>query len=202
MSERAIREAVRFIRERLHFHRVEFARQVGRHLFENVYMGSVAYFTRKGPKDESIEKIARGRGVKVSANTLRACVRYHLLTSEVRSQTPVEPPDLDIWSWSGLWDLEGDPELLAEAASFVHRHAIPIDLVKTAAKVLTTYLASGGRIEDVFVHRAGPDATYRRMRRMARVVLGWLRTGPPSSPALRSEVLALCDRIEEALAGS
>jgi len=116
--------AVRFIKNRIKLHRRQFALEVGKHLFENVYFGDRAYYERTGRKDLSIERIASAPGVKVSANSLRMCVRVHLLTQELGRTPDSEIPDLPVLDgpparlppgrYSDLVDLPGGLFALAE----------------------------------------------------------------------------------------
>lgn len=203
MSRSDVKRAVAFIRRRVHLHRKQFTLEVGQHLFENIYRGDRAYFRRTGKKDASIEQIASSPGVKVSANTLRMCVHVYLLVTDHQAREPDLPiPDLHIWSWDGLWDLQGDPESLVVVAGWAARHRIPKNLIKAVAEIVAPFIASGGRLEDLLVGEEATsrvDTPYKRIKRLSGVVIKWLETGPRPSGQGRGKMLALLGEIERAL---
>ncbi len=203
MSKSDVRRAVDFIRKRVHLHRRQFALEVGRHLFENIYRGDRAYFMRTGKKDSSIEQIASSPGVKVSANTLRMCVHVHLLVTDQQARDADLPiPELPIWSWDGLWDLEGDPESLAVVAGWAARRAIPMDLIKAVAGIVAPFVESGGRLEDLLVGEEATsrvDSPYKRIKRLTGIVIKWLEQGPRPSAQGRARMLGLIGEIERVL---
>jgi hypothetical protein len=203
MSASDVRRAVAFIRKRVHLHRKQFALEVGQHLFENIYLGDRAYFMRTGAKESSIEQIASAPGVKVSANTLRMCVHVYLLVTDQRARNADLPiPDLPIWSWDGLWDLEGDPERLAVVAGWASRCKIPPNLIKAVAGIVAPFIESGGRLEDLLVGEEATskvDSPYKRIKRVSGIVIKWLEEGPRPSERGRAKMLGIVDEIERAL---
>jgi hypothetical protein len=193
---RRVRNAVKFIRERVKEHELRFALEVGEHLFANIYQGNRAYYRRKGPKEDCIALIAEDPGVEVSANTLRMCVRVYLLYQDTRSVRGLPVPELRPWSWNGMWDLEGDPERLAVVATWAARYGISNPLLTAAAQVLHAYLAAGGRVEDLLVGALDEGSSpYMRLKRMSGVVAKWLAAGPTMSPEGRGRALELVDDI-------
>ncbi|MBW2262816.1 MAG: hypothetical protein JRG91_12645 [Deltaproteobacteria bacterium] len=203
MSRGDFKRAVRFIRKRLHLHRKQFTLEVGRHLFENIYRSNRAYYRRTGAKETSIAKIVASPGVKVSATTLRMCVHVYLLVTDHQAREPDLPiPELPIWSWDGLWDLEGDPESLVIVAAWAARRRIPMNLIKAVAEIVFPYVESGGRLEDLLVGEKATsrvDTPYKRAKRLSGMVIKWLSEGPRPSKQARRQILELIEQIEREL---
>lgn len=194
-----VREAIRFIRERTHLREMDFTLEVGEHLFEHVYGGSVQlYRAQHVAKQTTLRKIAKGCRTRVSHNELYECVQTFLMLKKLGREHPrVNRPVLTSDKWKLMWKLYDDSETLLLIADWAARHRAPKALITAAVQTLEPYLAKGGKIEDLLVAPPeDPETPFDRMMRMLTVELGWLREGIQLSDDTRRQALALIDRIE------
>ena len=89
-----VREAAQFIRARRRDHRLQFALEVGEHLFVNVYRGNRAFYKRGGrTESKTIGKIARDRRVRIPPRKLYACIHTYLLSLQYKRVTNLPFPE-------------------------------------------------------------------------------------------------------------
>ncbi len=201
-ESREIERAIAFVAGRVRAHRTEFALEVGRYLFENLFRGDLALYHQGGAwRERAIARIAADPRVDLDNDVLEACIHTWVLTRFFgRRAADLPLPDLSPWTWDRMFCLAGDPAALVAVASWAGREGIDQPLVRAAAQAVRPYLEAGGRLEDLLPAPSSPppDTPYRRISRVLGVVESHLASHPlPAGLATRAATLV--DRMLEAL---
>lgn len=196
-SNAEVERAIRFIMKRIALHQRKLALEVGGYLFENFYGGNVRYVKQFCDKDPSIEEIAADDRVVHSAHKLRACLHFYILEKVFRRRGG-RVPNLSVWQWHEMWELEGDPESLVAIASWTKKYQIPQSMLQMVTRLLGPYLEAGGKMEDLILsdEEQEVDTPYDRFKRMAGIARSKLQKGPKLSRRALKEALALLDEME------
>jgi hypothetical protein len=197
---RIIREAVEFIRERIEVHRLEFALEVGEHLYEGLFRGDMALYRYAGPwKERAITRIARDRRVGLEIDTLYMCIHTYIAVKLYQSATKAPIPPLSPWKWGRICvPLIDDPEDLVAVAQWIEAEEAPRRLLRSVAQLAGPYVRAGGNLEDLLVSRKKPRSPYKMMTRLLGVVDRRIeREGLPD--AVYQRTLVIIDRLLEVL---
>jgi hypothetical protein len=192
ITPETIRRAIEYINERIDAHKKQFAREVGRHLFVDVYSSDLRIFRGNASNAApSLEKISGGTGI--TARKLLQCIHFYVLECQHgRNARTLSVPDLQPWQWNRLWDLEGDGDKLVEVAAWVERQKVGQELLDSSSRLVMPYIEAGGRLEDLLVGEADEGA----FRRLADMVRSWIGDGRELRPEAIDRALAILDEIE------
>jgi len=191
---RIVEQAVRFIRECERRHSREFALEVGEHLFNGLFKGSVELYRAKGAWGrDSLLRISGDGRVEISLDRLYMCIHCYILSREYGGRVPdSQVPDLSPWKWDRLWVLEADPGALVAVADWAEREKISLSFLLVVARVVEPYVKAGGRIDDLLVSEGGTP--YGRMVRLLEVVERWVTDDAVKYPAeLRARMIRQID---------
>ncbi|MBI5500534.1 MAG: hypothetical protein HY907_09835 [Deltaproteobacteria bacterium] len=196
--------SVRFIQSCLRRHGLQFALEVGRHLFENVYRGDRARFRSGGTEwqRDTIKRIARDPRVRLDDSFLYKSIHVFLLVGQVAGTNPAgQLPELPVTTWDHLWALEERPDAVLAVGTWAAAEHVPVRTVATVTFLVAPYLAQGGSLDDLLAgsQRRPPDTPYRRIRRLLAAITSHLARRP-LPPAARPRLLAALDAVLAALA--
>ncbi len=199
-----IDRARRFIGARTKKAELEFALEVGEHLFRKLLLGRIDLVRSTAPwKARALERIAKDPRVQISEGKLRACIHTYLLAEQLGKNHPkLEVPTFSIWKWDRMWELHDDPDSLLIVLGWVAEQKVPKSLVSALVQLTGPYIDEGGEMEDLLFGTATTGETpYRRLRRLGGIERKWLVQGPPLSDRSRQEALGLIDGMLARLEG-
>jgi hypothetical protein len=191
-----IQQALLFIIARKKMTELEFALEVGEHLFKKLLLGRIDLVRSTAPwKARAMERIAKDPRVQISEGKLRACIHTYLMAEKLGKNHPkLEAPTFSIWKWDRMWELYDDPDNLLVVLAWVAEQKVPKDLVSALVQLTGPYIDEGGKMEDLlFGTGTRGETPYGRLKRLGGIERKWLRKGPLLSERSRNEALGLID---------
>jgi hypothetical protein len=191
-----IQEARRFVRARTKKTELEFALEVGEHLFKKLLLGRIELVRSTAPwKTRALERIAKDPRVRISEAKLRACIHTYLMAEKLGKDHPkLQVPTFSIWKWDRMWELYDDPDNLLVVLEWVAEQKVPKSLVSALVQLAGPYVDEGGRMQDLLFGTATTGETpYKRLKRLGGIERKWLVRGQLLSDRSRQEALRLID---------
>ena len=195
-----IERAVVFIRERVRLRSLEFALEVGEHLFRELYRNDLDLYHHAGRwSDRTLTRIAQDPRVNLSLYILSNCIQCFLAVREFGRTAPSTPvPALTPWEWGTLYyPLRHDPDSLVAIVLWISREDVSVPYLSGLAQSVEPYLSAGGSLSDLLVDA---DTPLERMLRLLSIVERRLEhKGLPGPARARTiDILAaILDRLGE-----